>query len=665
MKIRNYLLLFFTFFLSFISEADPTDSLRIVMENTRDIPTKVDLLNQISWEYNRSDLLLTKEYAQQALALSEKYNYEKGRARAYNLIAIVETRFGNDGKAIKHNKQSLEIGEKINDAETISKATNDLGNLYAYAGKHDVALKYYQRSLTIAKKEKNILGISFTYYNIGLIHEELRNKEQAIHYYEKSIEIGLKSDDPIVLSGAHSNKGLVNSLKKNYDEAIKNGKKALEYAEKANDKWSIGYAYLNIGYYHKKKKELDLAKSYYEKGLKISTELGEKGMIGGARSSLAGIYNDKKEFDKAIYHGEIAQSIYQSFEVEDTSTWFLNKLLAESYAGMKNFEKAYELMQEYNVLRDTILSKDSRKTIADLETNFRINEKEVENKFLKEKNKKNEQLAKQQRIINFIIILLLISVGIVAAVIYYASQQRKKNIDILEEKVAERTKSLEATNASLERFNYIASHDLKEPLRSISSFTVLLDRHLDTEDEVTLKYMDFIKRNSNRMYELVGAMLEVSRYKRIIPNFENINTNHLINEVKEGLSKYIHERNATIQIDKLPSVNADAALLSIVIQNIIFNGIKYNESKIPQIHITTETVGNEIIFNFKDNGIGIDEAYQKQIFEAFKRLHHYGKYSGTGIGLFISNDIVGLHNGRIWVETNPKGGSIFKIAFPK
>lgn len=665
MKLTKYLFLLFTVCFTYTSYAGDIDSLKYQLQVVTTDSGYVDLLNDISWAYNRTDLDSTRRYAKDALERGKAINYRAGISRAYNLIAIVEVSNGNDSKALFYNIKSLRLAESINNQFLIGAATNDLGVLNSYKGDFKTALKYYQRSLKASRFNNDILGINFTLNNIGMIHEDLGNIDKAMEYYQEATTIGLKSKDPGVLASCYSNMGRVYEKKGDFDKALELEQKALDIALKANDKWSLSYSYMNIGYYQNEKGMTELAEASYQKAIKTADDFGDKTIIGACRMELAIINNKQKKYSEAIMNGEIAQAVFKELDNADSTNLQLNNVLATAYAGKGNYKKAFELLQSYNKLQDSVLSKDNRRMIAELETSFKTQEKDTENKWLKTKEEKNGRLVMQQKIIIIISIILIILMGFLVFFINRSSQSKKQNIAQLEEKVLERTQTLKTTNAALERFNYIASHDLKEPIRSIASFTQLLERETDSTNKNAEIYLGFIKRSTNRMYKLVNAMLEVSRYKKIKPNFQSVEIHKIIDNIKEDLSTYILERNAIVEHTYLPTAKADTSLIRIVFQNLIKNGLKYNESTIPFIKIYAEETETEDIFCFSDNGIGIKEEFQSQIFEAFRRLYHYDKYTGTGIGLFISKDIVALHNGRIWIEENPNGGSIFKVALPK
>ncbi len=221
-------------------------------------------------------------------------------------------------------------------------------------------------------------------------------------------------------------------------------------------------------------------------------------------------------------------------------------------------------------------------------------------------------------------------------------------------------KKLLAQNKGLERFTYIASHDLQEPLRTINSFIGLFkEEYSDTLDEHGRLYLSYISHSSSRMSELIKSLLDhtrIGREKKIEP----VSCNQLVQEVLDDLKILIDESKAQIEIGKLPEFNAYKVELKQLFQNLINNAIKFRKPGVdPILHIGAEFKKNRWIFSVRDNGIGIEEKYLERIFEIFQRLHNRQEYEGTGIGLAHCKRIVELHNGTIWVESKPNKGSTF------
>jgi len=224
---------------------------------------------------------------------------------------------------------------------------------------------------------------------------------------------------------------------------------------------------------------------------------------------------------------------------------------------------------------------------------------------------------------------------------------------------------LKVSNKELEQFAYVASHDLQEPLRMVTSFTQLLERRYKGQlDEDADEYMGFIIEGSKRMKYLIDDLLEFSRLNTQAREFESVLLEITLEDVLRNLKASIKENNAQITHDPLPNIMGDQSQINQLLQNLIANAIKFHGDEPPEIHISTQQVGNEWIFAISDKGIGIDPEHQEQIFGIFKRLHTREEYEGTGIGLSICKRIVERHNGKIWVESEPGKGSTFYFTIP-
>ena len=226
-------------------------------------------------------------------------------------------------------------------------------------------------------------------------------------------------------------------------------------------------------------------------------------------------------------------------------------------------------------------------------------------------------------------------------------------------------KKLEQKNKELEQFAYIASHDLQEPLRTITTFGELLyKKYYDQLGSDANKYLNFITKSTSRMRDLVKALLD---YARIGGQKKLVKTDclRLIKNIKEDMATYIDQTNTTLIIHPLPTVTAYKTEIRLLFQNLISNAIKFRkEDTAPIIHISSRKTGQYWEFAIEDNGIGIDEKFNHRIFEIFQRLHKQEDYEGTGIGLTHCQKIVSLHGGNIWVKSKLGEGSTFYFTLP-
>jgi signal transduction histidine kinase len=245
---------------------------------------------------------------------------------------------------------------------------------------------------------------------------------------------------------------------------------------------------------------------------------------------------------------------------------------------------------------------------------------------------------------------------------------RSLNAD-LERRVAERTaelsarsKDLERSNLELQQFAYVASHDLQEPLRTISSFTQLLaKRYRSKLDDKACEFIDFAVDGCKRMQALINDLLAFSRVGTQAQRLQPVRCDAVLDRVLKSLRVAIQESGTEIQREPLPVVMADEGQLAQLFQNLIANAIKFRSEQPPRIHVSAERKDAAWTISVRDNGIGIAPEHSDRVFVIFQRLHTKTQYAGTGIGLAVCKKIAERHGGRLWVQPAPQGGSIFSF----
>ncbi len=231
------------------------------------------------------------------------------------------------------------------------------------------------------------------------------------------------------------------------------------------------------------------------------------------------------------------------------------------------------------------------------------------------------------------------------------------------DEVAARTAELERSNRELDQFAAVTSHDLKEPLQTVTVFAGLLDRdYRERLDDSGRTFLDSILAGTDRMRTLIRDLLEYSRVGHGDLQLEQVPAEEVVDRARENLAGTIAEKGAAVTVDPLPTVSVDRKQLCQVFQNLLSNALKFSDDDTPEVHVSADLLQGEWRFSVCDNGIGIDPRHAERIFQPFARLG--ASKEGTGIGLAICQKIVEHHGGRIWVEGRPSAGSTFYFTIP-
>lgn len=236
----------------------------------------------------------------------------------------------------------------------------------------------------------------------------------------------------------------------------------------------------------------------------------------------------------------------------------------------------------------------------------------------------------------------------------------------LEAELEKAKQDLKDSKAELVQFAYVASHDLQEPLRMVSSYLQLLTRRAgDKLDKDANEFIDFAVDGATRMQGMIQALLTYSRVNTKGKPFEPTDCEAVFSKALANLQTPIQNSGAEVTHDPLPTIVADEAQMAQLIQNLIDNGVKFHNEEQPKVHVSAKEQGDDWLFAVRDNGIGIDPEFHERIFEVFARLHGKQDYKGTGIGLSVCKKIVERHSGSIWVESEPGKGATFYFTIPK
>jgi signal transduction histidine kinase len=678
------------------SYAQNIDSLLNVRTNTKNKIKKQELDIQLAKAYSQKREFTEAEfYIDEALKLSQSLNDNE-------LIALTYKTAGN----IAHYKGEYQKADSIY-AKGLKYTSNDTLKAQLYSGRFGNLLRLgkMEKGVTYLKKMRLLIGNDTTsllmgeyYLNYSTYYKDKKDYIHQLQYLQKSKKIYLSHDKSI--TNINYNLAYVFQEFKDYENALKihleMKKKAIKehrpYTElfalygilstqgemkdyKAMKKTSyeainlknrtgvssaFGYVYYMLGYAHFKTNQSDSAAYYFQKGIEISELQNEGTQVGDNHTGMAELYFQQGKFQEAKFHAEKANSLFSAINNDN------NTILAKIYAKEGNYQKAYELLN--------INWSDAQKREEE-RTDYHVISSLLNDKF--EQEKIQEQLLLQQdfnKQRQFLIGSFFIAVLILLAGILFIQTRNNRKLKQLNQQ-------LHQQNNALQQFSYIASHDIKEPIRSIGNYIGLIRKKIaDTDEKKLGLYFDNIKGALQQIYTLIEDVMQYTQVNQDEAiEFKEVNLNAVIKNIEVGLEIFIQEKGAKIIYNDLPIIKSSSSMLFIVLKNLIQNGIKFNRSDVPTVEIiyektkTTEfsprnrdTAGQaHHQITISDNGIGIDEQYYEKVFEMFKRLNNKSAYHGSGIGLAIVKLSVEKLGGTIDLESEEGKGSRFTINLPQ
>ena len=649
------------------------DSIQGLIELTQDPREKIDLVLELQTiQYlNRNTSGLAP--AREALEESRRLNYAEGEAMALTSHALFHLLYGEKQQALQYGDSAIELSRKIGADHITARALNAKGLTYQFKGEYDQALPAFYDALDINKR----LGISTQVINqlnnIAIVRRDLKDYQTAIEAIEEMRALALKNGDTAMVARADVNTAYIYVDEGKFIQAKEFVDKSFNFYVQGDRQLEKSIAYTINAQVSAGLGLFDEAIESAQWGLAIARELKYQDGILGAQYALANAYFKQESYDQAI---EVAEEAVQAMDTS-LQTRYVDQLyfiLSESYRELGNVEKAFAYLSAFTVLQDKLFDIDKQRIAMRLDVDYNIKEKEAENERLRKASELDKRLIRNQRFLYFVSCFLALT-GLVLAISFHNSLGFKKRYnEQLEESIQKRTKELEESNIELkksneelERFAYIASHDLKEPLVNIISFSGLLEKELKTRnrEQKTLAYVAYIQTGTNRLFNLVESILEYSKINNTLLQFDAIDLNEIVKDVSKHVQATHLEKEIVIQKDALPTVKGNASLITSVFQNLFQNAVKFNTAELPTITINFRDTDSYQVVEIADNGIGIEEEFQATIFKMFKRLHPYDEFRGSGMGLASCKKIMEIHKGSIHLESEPGSGSSFILSFPK
>jgi len=670
---KPVILSLFIFLSSFFNSFCNIDSLKNILLE-QDEHNKAIAAKRLSIHYLPIDFDSSIHYAQLAIEFSEQSSNDTLIATSYLGMGNIHYKNSRYNEALSYYIKAIKTEFFDNHPHELMNLHTETGVLYYYTSSYEKSLNHYLKAVKIAKELKDTMQMAALYNNIGLLYYVIEDFQKARENYTNALKIFTKYGQKQNQALALINIGNIFLVKSNSDSSLLYYETALNLATELDDYHLTALCYHNLGTIQNDlgntQQALDLfikafdryyiGKSYFE--------------LGNISCNIATIYLEQKKFKDSFKYLAIAKEMS---EITGSKKLKLNYLDTEAYyyEETKDFEKAYRRLFSYMEVRDSVISEENNRLIAEMENKLLLKEKEKENEVLKKQNEIQELEITKSRLISIslIIIVILLLIVFIAIVIYQQNKIKKKAlIEQANSRILEQNKRLYNLNAEKNRFFSIISHDIKNPLSAIVNFSTLISEELATlKTEEVKKYLSYIEEGAFKINSLLDNLLKWASSQS-----DKINQNPKPTSLKEVISKTLNllEEPAKAKgisfITNLSENNmviADTNQIYTILRNLVDNAIKYSPDS-ESIIVQTIDNGNMIQTNIQDNGIGMNEEELHNLFKLDKKVKNnplIKEDSGTGLGLILSKEFIESNNGEIWATSYPGKGCVFSFTLPK
>ncbi len=645
--------------------------------------TKADIFLALAKEYYPSDVTKAVGKAELALVIATNKNDSRRRFDALVLLVEASQQQQNLTLAARYLAQAQSLSPKILSLSQKAKLYGLEGNLFLSLEDFDKSQNAFQQQLKIYEANPQwatpaeIAKIHFSLGELNFLQKAIKD---AIVSFQKALQLIAATNDVHSRVATLNALGKANFQLKDYEKGLTYINDAVYLSESLSDKGLVADIFLTAAIALKALGKEDEALDKISQAQTYGESINNQYIVAKSKLMQGKIYEQGSQrnrapvlFQEALHISWLANNKALTKEIYEA--------LYQYYDGKDDVKNAHFYLKGLVSIRDSLKAEEQSKEYMINKIRFETEEKEAENQKLAAKQLSNEVTIQRQKMSNYVLIILLL-IGCAGGYFLFQNLKRKKAYnEVLGKEVQRRTeelrlsndsilqtnKKLEQSNSELERFAYIASHDLKSPLRNIISFMNLIERKLkNTEDKDIKEYLRFVTENATQMNVLIQDVLEFSRLdtEGSTLRIEKIDLNDTLMLAVQNLQENLQQSGGEIVSAKLPVIYANSVHFLQLLQNIVGNGLKYNQEEKPIVTIKHKEINNQHILSIHDNGIGIAPQYHDQIFEMFKRLHTKEEYKGTGIGLAICKKIVASFGGKIWIESEVGKGSTFFVSMP-
>ena len=593
------------------------EALETRLSEAADAPAQAEIIKEILAQYLRLRSADGVPYTDRLIMLAEEIGSDHYRAWALFHRSFAMRMSGDYPAALDLAEQALALFLIEKNQIAVAACYNSIANTYQIQGNYAETLRNHLHALKIREEIGDKNGIATSYSNIAIVYDWMGNTEGALDYNRRALKLSEETGAKQQMSNAYLNIGNVYLKLKEYDEALRHYRASEEIEHTSGNMFGIANAQANIGIIYRIRRDYEEAMKNFLPSLRIYQDAGNRQGHALVLNSIATTYYDQGRYEEAREAFITALAITEEIGANEESAEAYD-ILWKIYRTQGDYEQALKYFEKYHQLHKEMSGQQTQRQIIQLNFEHEIDLQEKEAQLLKEKNE---------------------------AISIYAHK-------------------LEVSNNSLNQFAHVASHDLREPLRMVTSYMGLLEQTMgDQINPMQKQFVTFAVDGAKRMEQLILDLLRLAKVDAN-PKIEQVSLHSIVTDVRSNLEILLREKNAKISTTDLPVITADRTQIMQLFQNIIGNGIKYNENPEPTITVCFEKRSTDALLSIADNGIGIPAEYREKAFQIFKRVPTEKKYEGSGIGLAICKKIVDGLGGTIAIDDNPTGGTVFLITIP-
>lgn len=618
------------------------------------------------------------EYYEQALTIYRELGLEKGIGSVLNNVGLIRQDEGDCSGALKRFMEASDIFLKINEQNYLALSYTNIGNLYYTLGRYDKALDYLSKAVRISEISGDSTNMAMSYNNVGNVYLSLEDFAPALEFYNKALAINKSLNRIYGLSTSYNNIAMVYEGQGEYKLALEHNRLSIELSRRVNDNEGIVLSLVNTSNIYIALDEFEQAEVSLMEAQRLSSSISSGYTKSKIQIGLGKLRLVTNHYDESINYYRNALT-YALKAKANTQLLEIYKGLSEAWKGKGDYKRAYELLELFTSITDSIYNEENNNRLNMLRVSFESENTERDNQLLKQQNIFSQLALKRQQTIRNLFIGFSGIVIIFLVILYYLYQSKNRKSKLLAERneqiirqkdeLNKLYKEQYKLNETKNKFFSIVAHDLKSPFQTILGFSELLSSEYEyLSEEQRIESAANILKVSNEAFRLIENLLEWGRTQTGATHatFKPFNVREMVLSTTPLFDPQLERKKLKIVYDLPPLLQgwADPDIIMAVVRNVVSNAIKFSPVE-SQIEISARMSNNMIHLSISDHGEGIPEDILNRLFTLDPKVLRSGTMGekGTGLGLTLCKEFMELNQGDIKANSETGRGSIFTIIF--